>query len=195
MTPFSARFDTAYRGLRYPVVSRYVTLRPTIKTNSPNLFLCKLDASVSPAVRAAILTHHVAHIHRPITQKQMLWVHASGVIALMQNLRADGDRADKQNPRHPMRSVSPPVADSKLPVRQMPWGCIHLPLPFVTARSRINANRGGKPLAKPCRVIAQKNIVEIHQAAPWLGARAGSSVATTLPPAFSNNPAALTQAA
>lgn len=139
-------------------------------------------------VSGSALRYHVVHVILVRASKQVRRVAARRIVASVQDQKAVWHWTVSQQPRQPMRA---------------PKSTAYTYEPVTSAARGAGPNKAIGLLNKSRRetlldvrnILAQKNVVEIHRASPWLGARAGSSACNTLPPAFSTNPAASTQAA
>ena len=174
----------------------------TIAANSTNyvvsehrsMVLCPQHHHVSAPAMPAPLSGHIGHVVLMRTEEQMRRVAARRVVTPMKNKKPLQDRTFSQNPSKPVRENVLEARKPHAPIRAHAVFSepTTAPLPALV---RFTIQPRKKALAKIVAIRHTQNVIEIHRATPRLGARTGSSVASTLPSALTYHTPAFTQAA
>jgi hypothetical protein len=187
MTPRLTPLNATNIVLAYPVVGGYVALKTRVETYRVDLVWGENCAVNRLTSNRAFFSRHVRHVGYVIPHKKMVRVDTSPIITTMENIHLRVQKSVRYSPRHSMSAI---VHATNVPVPQFrkratPHPTLVIAAPLVTALKKSHKSRR----------IAHVVNIEIHWAAPRLDDRAGSSASNALPPAFSTNPSAFTQAA
>jgi RNase P protein component len=156
--PANARFNIRYGGSAASVLRSNISVHPRIFPYIFNILFRKFSRRVQNTCRFILPTfaNFIGHIICICTKKQMLWVKAISVVALMKHVQAFGYRSESSLPSYMVRKSS----NTTIAHSTISGTTVFGTQPVYTAGLSFSRRKIGKPIlrrlsSKVVRIVAR----------------------------------------